>query len=86
MGSICIGVILIFLSVFVALRIRSLLVGRSADPDIRDVINEVLAEQEEIDCVFKTITMQFGPDTMVATKVRLVFVSRGLKPSGGTKS
>jgi cation diffusion facilitator family transporter len=70
-GSICIGVILLVISVFVAWRIRSLLVGRSADPDIQDAINEIIAEREEIEFVFKTITIQFGPDTMLAAKIKI---------------
>ncbi len=70
-GSICIGVILIIISAFVAWRIRSLLVGRSADPDIQDAINEIIAEREEIEFVFKTITVQFGPDTMLAAKIKM---------------
>ena len=70
-GSICIGVILIIISAFVAWRIRSLLVGRSADPDIQDAINEIIAEREEIEFVFKTITIQFGPDTMLAAKIKM---------------
>lgn len=71
MGSICIGVILIFISIFVATRIRSLLVGRSADPEIQDAITEIIDNQEAIEFCFKTITMQFGPDTMLAAKVKI---------------
>jgi len=71
MGSICIGVILIVISVFVAWRIRSLLLGRSADPDIQEAIDEVIAEQEGIDYCFNAITVQFGPDTMLAAKVKI---------------
>jgi cation diffusion facilitator family transporter len=71
LGSICIGVILIVISAFVAWRIRSLLVGRSADPDIQDAIDSIIAEQEAIEHVFKTITVQFGPDTMLAAKIKM---------------
>ena len=71
MGSICIGVILIIISAFVAWRIRSLLVGRSADPDIQDAIDAVIGEQEAIEFCFNTITMQFGPDTMLAAKIKM---------------
>ena len=70
-GSICIGVILIVISVFVALRIRSLLVGRSADPDIQAAIDAVIARQEGIEFCFNTITLQFGPDTMLAAKIKI---------------
>ncbi len=71
MGSICIGVILIFISAFVAWRIRSLLVGRSADPEIRQAIDTIMREQDGIESVFNTITIQFGPDTMLAAKVKM---------------
>ncbi len=71
MGSICIGVILISISAFIAWRIRSLLVGRSADPDIQEAIDEIIAHQDGIEQVFNTITMQFGPDTMLAAKIKM---------------
>ncbi len=71
MGSICIGVVLIVISIFVAMRIRSLLVGRSADPEIQEAIDAVIREQEAIEYVFNTITIQFGPDTMLAVKVKI---------------
>ena len=71
LGSVCIGVILIVISIFVGMRIRSLLLGRSADPEIRAVIDEIIREQEEIEYVFNTITVQFGPDTMLAAKIKM---------------
>lgn len=71
-GSMCIGVVLIVVSVFLTLRVRSLLVGRSADPLIQEAIEKVINENDNIEQVFNTITMQFGPDTMLATKIKLV--------------
>jgi cation diffusion facilitator family transporter len=71
MGSICIGVVLIVISAFVAWRIRSLLLGRSADPEIRGTIDDIIREAEHIECALNTITIQFGPDTMLAAKVRM---------------
>jgi cation diffusion facilitator family transporter len=71
MGSICIGVILLVISAFIAWRIRALLVGRSADPEIQQAIDEIISEQEGIERVFNTITVQFGPDTMLAAKIKL---------------
>jgi cation diffusion facilitator family transporter len=71
LGSICIGVILIVISAFVGWRIRSLLVGRSADPDIQEAIDAIIAEQETIEYCFNTITIQFGPDTMLAAKIKM---------------
>ena len=70
-GSICIGAVLLVISVFIALRVRSLLVGRSADPEIQETINAIISEHDDIECVLNTITIQFGPDTMLAAKVKL---------------
>jgi cation diffusion facilitator family transporter len=71
LGSICIGIVLLIVSVFVAMRVRSLLVGRSADPEIREAIDHIIDQQPDIEKVFNTITMQFGPDTMLAAKVKM---------------
>lgn len=70
-GSVCIGAILVVISVLLSLRVRSLLVGQSADPLIQESIDRVMSEMEDVEEVFKTITLQLGPDTMLATKVRL---------------
>lgn len=71
LGSICIGVVLLVISVFVAWRVKSLLVGKSADPEIQEVIDVVIGEQAGIEYVFRVITIQFGPDTMLAVKVKM---------------
>ena len=41
------------------------------DTDIQEAIDDIIGEQEEIEFVFNTITMQFGPDTMLAAKIKL---------------
>ena len=71
LGSICIGIVLLVVSVFVAIRVQSLLVGRSADPLIREAINRIIGQEPDIERVFNTITMQFGPDTMLAAKIKM---------------
>ena len=71
MGSICIGVVLLVISAFIGWRIRALLVGRSADPEIQEAIDQIIAEQENIEHVFNTITIQYGPDTMLAAKIKM---------------
>jgi cation diffusion facilitator family transporter len=71
-GSICIGVVLLVISAFVALRVRSLLIGRSADPVVVAQITTIISEQAGIDRVFNVITIQMGPDTMLAAKVSMV--------------
>lgn len=70
-GSICIGIVLIVVSIFVAIRIKSLIVGRSAEPRLRAMIEEVIEEDPAIDCLLKTITLQIGPKIMLAIKIRM---------------
>ena len=70
-GSICIGIVLIVISAFLFMRVQSLLVGRSADPIIQRMIEEVINEEPNIERVLNTITMQLGPETMLATKIKL---------------
>ena len=70
-GSMCIGVVLIVISVLLTLRMQSLLVGRSADPLIQEAIDKVIRDNEDIEHVFNTITMQMGPYTMLAVKIKL---------------
>jgi cation diffusion facilitator family transporter len=70
-GSIFIGLVLIVISVFISWRIRALLVGRSADPEIQQLIDEIISRHDGIDFVFNIITIQFGPDTMLAAKIKM---------------
>ncbi len=69
-GSIAIGIVLMTVSVFVARRIRSLLVGRSAEPKLVALIDEIIAADPAIDKLLNTITLQFGPNVMLAAKIR----------------
>ena len=70
-GSMCIGAILIVISILLTMRMRSLLVGRSADPLIQEAITEIIRHDDDIEEVFNAITLQFGPDTLLAAKIRL---------------
>jgi cation diffusion facilitator family transporter len=70
-GSIAIGVVLIVVAYFIALRIKGLLVGRSAEPELERRLNELIAEDGSIEEILNTITMQFGPQIMLAAKIRM---------------
>src|SRR5262245_8610545 len=70
-GSITIGVVLVCVSIFVAVRIKGLLVGRSAEDDLQEALRaEVAADPNSVE-LLNAITMQMGPDVMLALKVRL---------------
>jgi len=70
-GSICIGIVLIIVSIFVAIRIKALLVGRSAEPELRAEIDRIIAADPDIEEVLNTITVQMGPKVMLAAKIRM---------------
>lgn len=70
-GSICIGVVLISIALFVAIRIKALIVGRSADPEVQSAINAIISNDDAINAVLNIITVQFGPHIMLAAKIRM---------------
>ena len=70
-GSIAIGVVLIFVACFIAARIKSLLVGKSAEPALERAIDELITGDPAIERVLNTITMQFGPQVLLAAKVKM---------------
>jgi cation diffusion facilitator family transporter len=71
LGSIAIGVLLCVVAVFVARQVASLLIGQSAEAGLRDAIAAFVTEQTEVELVFNVITLQMGPDVMVATKAKM---------------
>ncbi|MFL2546663.1 MAG: cation diffusion facilitator family transporter [Candidatus Rariloculaceae bacterium] len=68
-GSMAIGVVLVTVSAFIASRIRSLLVGRSAEPELVELIDSIIDADPAIVKLLNTITLQFGPDVMLAAKI-----------------
>ena len=72
LGTISIGVLLIVIAVFIAVEVKDLLIGQSVEPKYLAEIKQFLAERTEILEVYNVLTMQFGPDAMVAIKARMV--------------
>jgi len=70
-GSIGIGVLLVIVSLFVAVKIKSLLIGQSADESVRNGISRFLEERPEITSVLNIITIQLGPQIMVTIKAQM---------------
>jgi divalent metal cation (Fe/Co/Zn/Cd) transporter len=65
-------VLLIVVAVFVAVEVKDLLIGQSVEPKTRDEMGAFLRARPEIQELFSLLTMQFGPDAMVAVKARMV--------------
>jgi cation diffusion facilitator family transporter len=72
-GSIGIGTLLIIISFFLAIKIKSLLIGQSADNETCQRIKISLESRPEIECVLNVITQQLGPHIMVAVKARMTY-------------
>jgi cation diffusion facilitator family transporter len=70
-GSIGIGVLLIIVSVFLAVKIKSLLIGQSADSETCSKITIFLEARPEIDRILNLITLQLGSQIMVAVKAKM---------------
>ena len=70
-GTIMIGVLLIVVAWFIAVEVKALLIGQSADPLVRSQMHQFLADQPDVRRVFNLLTLHFGPDLMVAVKAEL---------------
>ncbi len=70
-GSISIGVVLICVSIFIAVRIKGLIVGRSAEEDLQAAIHAQIEASDGIEDLLNAITLQLGPQVMLAIKVRM---------------
>jgi cation diffusion facilitator family transporter len=74
-GSIGIGVLLIIISIFLAVKVKSLLIGQSTDSATRKEIEEFLNGRPEIEEILNLITLQLGPQIMVAIKAKMAKVN-----------
>ena len=70
-GTLLIGVLLIVVAVFVAIEVKAMLIGQSADPEVHAEMQRFFDERSDVACVFNLITLQLGNDLMVAVKCQL---------------
>jgi cation diffusion facilitator family transporter len=70
-GSIAIGAVLICMAIFIAVRVRTLLIGKSAEPALERQIVDLINRDPDIEELLNTITLQFGPKVLLAAKVRM---------------
>jgi cation diffusion facilitator family transporter len=70
-GSIAIGVVLIVVAIGIAIEIKGLLIGQSAEPETEARLREFLNKKNEIEQVYRVLTLQLGASLMVAVKARM---------------
>jgi divalent metal cation (Fe/Co/Zn/Cd) transporter len=71
-GTIAIGVLLIVVAIALAIEVKALLIGQGVEPRRRAELLSFLNGRAEVAEVFNLITLQMGPDVMVAVKARMV--------------
>ena len=70
-GTIAIGVLLIVVAALVAIEVKALLIGQGIEPRRRSELLAFLNARPEVADVLNLITLQMGPDVMVAVKARM---------------
>ena len=71
-GSLFIGLVLVAVAVFLAVEVKSLLVGESADPDLDAKLHAVCDRHSEIMKILRVLSIQQGPgEILVALKVQV---------------
>lgn len=70
-GTLCIGALLIVVAIGVGIEVKSLLMGQSAEPPMREGIERYVAGHPAVGQVLNIITLHFGDDVMVAVKARM---------------
>jgi cation diffusion facilitator family transporter len=71
LGSIAIGVVLVVVAAFIAIEIKGLLIGQSADPETEARLREFLLGRPDVEKIYRLLTLQLGTSLMVAAKVKM---------------
>jgi cation diffusion facilitator family transporter len=64
-GSLSIGLVLVGVAIFLAVEVKSLLLGESADPDIAKAVHEIANDHSDITKVLHLVTLQQGPGEVI---------------------
>jgi cation diffusion facilitator family transporter len=71
LGSMAIGVVLVVVAIGLAIQIKALLIGQSADPAVEARLLDFLQKQPGIERIFRLLTLQLGTSLMVAVKAQM---------------
>lgn len=75
LGSIAIGALLVIIAVLLAVEVKALLIGQGVEPNRRIEMMAFLDGREEIETVLNLLTVQLGPDVMLAVKAKMAPMS-----------
>ena len=71
LGTIAIGALLVVVAMALAMEVKALLIGQGVEPRRREALLAFLRQRPEIAEVLNLLTLQMGPDVMVAVKARM---------------
>jgi divalent metal cation (Fe/Co/Zn/Cd) transporter len=71
LGTIAIGILLVVVAMALAIEVKALLIGQGVEPRRRAELLAFLHGRAEIAQVYNLITLQMGPDVMVAIKAQM---------------
>lgn len=75
MGSLAVGVLLIVVSIAIMIEIKGMIVGESAEPELRAAIAAFVTARPEVARVIKLITLQWGDSVIVAVRAEMTPVA-----------
>jgi len=70
-GTIVIGVLLIVIAIMIAVEVKALLIGQGVEQHVHEQMERFFLEQAEVDHLYNLLTLQMGPDAMVAVKAKM---------------
>ncbi|GLQ90027.1 cation diffusion facilitator family transporter [Dyella flagellata] len=71
LGTVAIGLLLVVVATALANEVKALLIGQGVEPRRREELLAFLRNRPEVAEVLNLITLQMGPDVMVAVKARM---------------
>ncbi len=71
LGTLAIGVLLLVVAIALAVEVKALLIGQGVEPRRRAELLTFLKSRPEVAEVLNLITLQMGPDVMVAVKAKM---------------
>lgn len=80
LGSMAVGVLLVIVAWLLAIEIKSLITGQSAEPHVDAGIRELIANHPDVVEVFNVVTLQLGGEVLVAAKARVRAATPGARP------
>lgn len=70
-GTVVIGILLLVIAILLAIEVKALLIGQGVESYVHNEMKKYLQERPEIDHLYNLLTLQLGPDAMIAVKARM---------------